>query len=425
MLGFDIVTAFAQTDMKKEKKALERLMTEIERIRRHGVLPEELDEVRSSMAESLRAAVQEKDKRDSAPLASGVAMDYFYSNVFMEISASKDLFDALSPGITVNDVQAELERLFEPVNMAALFIMPEFQKTLYQESDVVSAVEQAREADVPAYTREQAQKSTDYSKLTPGKITDTQEFKDLGATAVTFDNGVRVIFKSTDFQKDEILFTTFAPGGVLLENIGKRGAGRLASDAWLMGGTEDLTAVQIERMLSGKTINIHALGREFYGLTGNTVDKDFEETLQWMRDYITMPGFREQGVDKAKSLMMDALKESDADQTGAFRKAMTEQLCPGHPVSYWPDADQVPGIAPDTLKTIHFESTAPANLEFTFVGNLDVNKAVTLAARYLGSIPIRTVGSAPAEAYVCAQNARDKQLPLASLFAHDAVVPSP
>jgi len=192
MKGFDVVTAFAQTDMEKERAALERLMTEIERVRRHGVLEQELDEVKSDRAESLRVAVAEKDKRESAPLAGAIAMSWFNAEPFTEITADKALFDAVSGGVTISDVQQAINRIFEPVNMAALLILPESQKSMYKEDDVLAAVHGVSGSDVQAYTREEVVKTTDYSKLQPGKIAERKEFKDIGVTSVTFENGLRL-----------------------------------------------------------------------------------------------------------------------------------------------------------------------------------------------------------------------------------------
>jgi zinc protease len=401
MKGFDVVTAYAQTDMKKERAALERLMTEIERMRRHGALEQELEEVKSDLAESLRVAVAEKDKRESAPLAGNIAMSWFNGEPFLEITAEKALFDSLRQGITIDDARRAIEEVFAPVNMAALMILPEFQKSLYKEKDIVAAVESASGADIPAYARQETVKTTDYSKLVPGKVADRKEFKDTGVTAVTFDNGLRVLIKPTDFQEDEILIAGFAPGGVLHETPADRGVGRLAIDAWTTGGTAEFDSVQIGRLMSGKSISIHAMGRENFSLGGATVNKDFEETLQWLRDYLDTPGYRDEAVAKIKSLTIDQIKQAEADQTGSFRLEMTRQLCPGHPMSYMPSVEQVERITPDQLRAAHRLATAPANMEFTFVGNLDVEKTIALTARYLGSLPARDAAALAPDVMRC------------------------
>lgn len=401
LLAFDMVAFQAQPDMKKEKKALLSLLEEAQRIHRHGVLQEEVDEQIRIIAESLRVRAEEKDKLESSSLAGGLADSFLYGGAFMNPVAEQQLFDKIKGGITLNDVQAAVQKMFEQKNMTVLFILPEFQKSMYKEKDLLDAVEQARGADVAPYTREAAAKSTDYGALKPGAAAKTETFDDISATVVTFDNGIRVVLKSTDFQKDEILFSGFSLGGVLRETYEDRGLAKLASIAWILGGTGDLTSVQIDRLMSGKTISISPAGRENYSLSGNTVNKDFEETLQWLRDYLVIPGFREEGVAKARGLLSDSIKEMEAEQSGVFNVELQELLCPGNPMAYMPTEEQVAKLTADQLRNFHRMNASPAGMEFTFVGNLDVENAITLLARYLGSIPAAAPVPVPLPALEC------------------------
>lgn len=401
MKAFDIIGVLAMADMKKEKKALGAVITEIERIRRFGILPEELDEQKRNIEESLRAEVAEQDKRESGGIAGELVSSVIYGDIILDPATRKEMFDRMKDTITVEDVKASVERLFAPKNMTVLFVLPEFQKSMYKESDLIETVEKAQAAEIQPYTREKAVKSTDYAALVPGKIADRKTFDSIGVTEVKFENGMRVFIKPTDFQKDEIIFGSWSLGGMLFEDYGNRGIGTLAAVSWMEGGTKDLTSIQINRMLSGKTVNIRANGAENYSLSGSTVGKDFEETLQWLRDYLTIPGFRDEAVSKEKGLIIDGMKQDDTDQDAAAGNAMRELLCPGNPVSYRPSEDDLNRLTPDQLRKFHETVFSPSGMEFTFVGNLDVEKTIKLAAKYLGSIPAREAAPAPADARVC------------------------
>lgn len=401
MLAVDLVAMQAQPDMKKEKKALLSLLEETERIHQHGVLQEEIDEQIRNIDESLRVAAAEKDKRESSNIASTLADTFLFGESFMDPAAEQQLFEKIKGGITLNDVQASVQKMFAQKNMTVLFILPEFQKSMYKEKDLLETVALAGKEDITPYTREAAAKSTDYTKLTPGDTISRETDEALGTTTVKFGNGLRIILKSTDFQKDEIIFSGFNLGGVLRETYQDRGLSKLASMAWTLGGTQDLTSVQIDRIMSGKTIGISPSGRENYSLSGNTVNKDFEETLQWLRDYLVIPGFREEGVAKARSLLSDSIKEMEADQSGVFNVELQELLCPGNPMAYMPTGDQVEKLTADQLRAFHLANSSPAGMEFTFVGNLDVENTVGLLARYLGSIPAANSAPIPLPSLEC------------------------
>lgn len=401
LLGFDVVGVTALPEMKKEIVALKAVLEEIERIRRFGVLQVELDEQLKKTGEALRAAAEEKDKQESSSLASGIANDFLFSDTYTDVTTDKALFEKYKSTIKLEDVKAALERLFAPQNMTALLIMPDFMKSMYKDDDILKAVADVQKEDIKPYERKAAKKSTDYAKLVPGEIKSKETDAATGVTKVTFGNGMKVLVKPTDFQKDEIIFSGFAPGGILFETYADRGVSRLAFGAWILGGTKDLSSVEIDRLMSGKSISIASNDRENFSLNGSTVNKDFEETLQWVRDYLTIPGWRSEGVAKAKGLLEDQIKQMDADQDGVFNQALYEQLCPGKPIAYWPTAEQLDALTAQQLAALEEKSTAPGNMEFTFIGNLDVDKTIALAAKYLGSIPARPVAQIPDEMRSC------------------------
>ena len=401
MMGVEVLVADATTEKEKEKAGLMALLTEIERIRRHGILQVELDEQISNTSEFLRKMAVEKDKLDSAMLANNLADSYLYKDISPGVVATRDLFEQIKDGITVQEVQAAVEHIFEPVNMTALFFLPDEQKSMYQDQDLLDVIAQARTEDVAAYERKAAEKSTDYDALVPGEIVKREHIDTVDAEYVTFSNGLRVLVKSTDFKEDEIVFDSFAPGGVLLESYADIGLTKLAVNAWLQGGTKDLTSVEIDRLMSGKTIKIRANGRENFSLSGSTVNKDFEETLQWLRDYLTMPGYRKEGVAKARAMIEDEINGLNADQTGLFNMKFSELMCPGNPIAYTPTVEQIKAIPEQALFAMHQACTAPGNMEMVFVGNLDVEKTLGLIAKYLGSIPERNVVPVPEGMRVC------------------------
>src|SRR5687767_16010518 len=50
----------------------------------------------------------------------------------------------------------------------------------------------------------------------PGTVSSRREIPEIGVTVLTLSNGVEVWLKPTDFRNDQILFSSYAPGGISL-----------------------------------------------------------------------------------------------------------------------------------------------------------------------------------------------------------------
>lgn len=399
--AFDMLAVYGIADMKKEMQTLETLYREAERIGRHGFLSIEATDEIAETREAYRRAVEEKDKTESSKLIRDIEDSFRYDFVFMDVEYERDLFERLAPQTSVEMFQKAFSFMFTRENSAALFELPEFMKKSYTEAKIKAAVETVRAEEIEPYARVEKKKEFDYTKLTPGKIALREIDVKTGATRVVFDNGLRALFKPTDFKQEEILFTSFAPGGALLEGYADRGLSSVAAMSWIEGGTKDFTRTEIDRMTTGKTIRLYANGGYNLALGGNTVTRDFEETLQWVYDYITAPAFREEAVDRARKTLIDWLRELPLNQDQFLDVTHNQVVCPDSPISALPTEKDIESATPERLAALLGKSLAASNMEFTFVGSFDLEKALELAARYLGGLPAASATPIPDDARTC------------------------
>ena len=67
------------------------------------------------------------------------------------------------------------------------------------------------------------------AKPEPGKVTSRREIAEIGVTVLTLSNGVEVWLKPTDFRNDQVVFSSYARGGLSLVP-GGRLSERIAGD---------------------------------------------------------------------------------------------------------------------------------------------------------------------------------------------------
>src|SRR4029434_5269913 len=87
-----------------------------------------------------------------------------------------------------------------------------------------------------------------------GTIVRTTPRPEAGITEWTLSNGATVVLKPTKLKEDQILFRATAAGGTSVASDADLIVARVADDVIPAGGVGQLSAVMLDRMLTGKAV---------------------------------------------------------------------------------------------------------------------------------------------------------------------------
>lgn len=379
---------------KREKRALQAVIREMERAKRHGFLESEIQEELREREENSRQRLKEKDKQFSYALTYPCISAFLNGSVSISEEEDYRLIREVAPTITEEDVKQKVNELMAPVNVTLLLALPSYQKKLYKKDDILAWYEEVLGEDITAYEREELKKGTDYAGLKTAKIVEREELDKVEATRVKFDNGLVLYVKKTDFQEDEIQISSYNPYRAGLEETWRTyGITRIMQRLWWNGGTEEFKDSEIERLQKGKSFYISP-GMSF---SGWSINRDLEEAFQWMYDFMLQPGFRKEALKILKEEIRTELKNDKLDQDAAYSRAISEIMCPGDKGAVFiDDEDYYEQFDTSQIREWWGRVFHPAVMQFTLVGNLDVEKTIELAARYIGSLPGGEVPEPPA-----------------------------
>src|SRR5690606_16196339 len=185
------------------KRALETIEQEQRRIVQYGVTEAERQREITGIRASLENAVASAATRRTPQLAMGLVGAVNESRVFNTPQTSLDLFNAAVEGLTAAQINAVLPQVFAGEGPLALFVTP--VEIEGGEAAVTAALEASREVPVAAPAA-QAELDWPYASFgTPGEVADRREIAEVGATVVTFANGIRLTVKPTTFRDEQIL----------------------------------------------------------------------------------------------------------------------------------------------------------------------------------------------------------------------------
>ena len=223
-----------------------------------------------------------------------------------------------------------------------------------------------------------------------GNIANEKENKELRYTELVLSNGVRVIFKQTDFKNDQIVMAATRFGGQSLYDQKDYFNAAYATAVVGQMGVKDFSPVDIRKILSGKTANASPqLGGITEGIRGQSGTADLESMLQLVYLYFTQPRKDEALFASFVSKQQAMVQNMMSNPQTVFQDSVQKILYNNHPRGpRYPKPDDFSKINLDRALDIYKERFGNANgFTFTFVGSFDANKLKELVSTYLGSLP--------------------------------------
>jgi zinc protease len=224
-----------------------------------------------------------------------------------------------------------------------------------------------------------------------GKIQSRETIGDLGIEQVVFANGVRLNLKTTRFAVNEIKAELVFGRGRRDVPVDATGLGHLAEEILLESGLGPLNRTQLETALAGKSTRVaFDIGEGEFSLGGTSVTAELELLFQLLRANLSDPGFR----PDARQLALERLRQEYQHYLTSIDSALgldgMRFLAGGDTRFGWPPSPaDLEALSLDRVKAWVLAALAHGPLELSLVGDFDVEAAIALAARYLGSLPER------------------------------------
>lgn len=393
--SLDIGSVSANFNPGGWKPALEAIEQEQRRLVQFGVTDAELQREITENRTALENGVARAATRPTPLLAAFLVNAVNGDTVFSSPQTNLDLFNASVTGLTAAQVNSALPSVFSGGGPLALVVTPE--EIEGGEAAVTAALEASRQVAVAA-PAVQANQDWPYAQFgTPGTVQDRRELTEVGATVVTFANGVRLTVKPTEFQDEQILISART-------GIGERGLPTdrsspqaLASFVFTPGGLGRLTFDELQRALTGRTYSANfSIGGDSYQLNGSTRPADLDLQMQVLAAYVTDPALRPAPFQQIKGIFPQLIAQQMATPGGAFQVQASGLLASGDKRETFPTAEEVAGWTIEDLRAGVTGGLAAGPIDIIVVGDVTVDAAIAAVAPTFGALPARGPDPAPA-----------------------------
>ena len=384
-------TYYLQSSVKEGglDSGLEALLTEVSRIKRYGFIEPEL---RRTKERWLRASEwydqQEKVKSDSY---AGMCLGNFLSGAsIVDPATERELYERFMPGITLKEVNDLSALWFNAGNCVILVGAPEKEGVaLPSESELRAVFESVEKKPVEAYTEANMEKPLLAQTPRPGTIVKEVKRPDIGVTEWTLSNGVRVVLKPTDFERERVFFDAFSPGGLSLVSNHDFRSVAYAQQVIAECGAGNFDREALKKKLMGTIAyafpTINDLTED---LGGKAYRKDIETMFELLYLRFTAPRMCEGEFQAFLTKLREGLRNKSADPRSAFQDTMTATMTRYNP-RYLPMTEAaVDSIDLGTAFRIYKDRYADAS-DFTFIfyGDFDAETLRPYVKTYIGALP--------------------------------------
>ena len=386
----DAFGTYAHSKDGKIDQTIERMVHETQRARQFGFTQSEFERAKADVLAWIENAYNEREKEkneryvseyirlflDNEP-APGVEFEYdFYTRIAQE-------------RVSLETVNALIRTMISDTNAVIVLMMPEKDGVKIPTQEHIAQVyETAKSGTVTPYVDSFVDARLIKKMPKAGKIVQKNSYP-LGTTEWILSNGMRVIFKQTDFKSDQILMQASSKGGESLLNEKDIATILVLNDVINLSGVGNLSKRDLEKALAGKNVNVQPqLSLRHESLAGVSSPRDFETLLQLAYLYFTQPRADQQAFDAYISRKQSDLQNAERNPFTTFRDSINSALYNSHPRQQRMKLallDDVNFAAAQQMYKERFMNND--QFTFTFVGAISPDSVQKLIEKYIAALP--------------------------------------
>ncbi|MDX2186696.1 MAG: insulinase family protein [Opitutaceae bacterium] len=374
---------------------LEALVTESERMRRHGLTEGEIQRGKRELLRAAQENLAEVEKRDSETVADAWIWHALRDQPVLPADWELEKTRAFLERVTAADIQLVINDLIRSTGGLVRVETPAKGGINPISVDSLKRiVDKAKSADMAAWTENAAPTSLLEKSPEPGTIVSRKEIASIGVTELILSNGAKVILKPTVFKQDEVLFLAFRSGGLSALPSELELAAKVLGGYVGESGLGQFSKADLSRYLTGRKVGlglqIEPLAETF---RGGSSSADLETLFQLLHLATGNPRRDEAAYQNVLALNRTFEGNVLLNPTLSFINDTIGWRYNEHP--------RVARLiqSPDAWKDLTLDKVIDAKkrrfgsvtgFTFLFVGSFSLESAVPLVEKYLASLPSET-----------------------------------
>jgi len=384
LMGYTVFKDNGQDD------ALAALYREMLRASRHGFTVTEYERYKDEYLSRLEEMYSQRDKTKSSSYVNECVSNFKDNEPMPGIDWEYQTMKAMVPQIPLEAINQALQQLCPETdsNLVVLMFAPEkADVTLPTKDELLNVLHSVQAETIEPYAEEVNTDPLISENLKGAKAKKIEDGM-YDSKTITLKNGVKIHVKKTDFKPNSISMDAVSWGGTSLYSDANF-LNASAADDIAFGGWGNFSKTDLQKKLSGIQASARPyVGQNGEGITGSCVTKDLETMLQLTYLNFTAPRRDDQAYSAWTTRTKDELKNADMQPTMALQDTLMAVIYGNNIRAQRTKVEDIDRLSYDDMLKFYKERFADGNdFEFFFVGDIDLETALPLFEKYLGSLP--------------------------------------
>ena len=386
--GYDVYYMSATAKPNEEAIALETILTENERVLRHGFTDSELERVKTNMLTNLESAYKEKDKTENENYISEMQSHFLEGEPLVDFDYYYTFAKTVIPTITVEEVSAMAKKWNTDKNKVVVITGPSEDATHLTQEEAFAIMDKVKKVNIEAYKDETGDASLINEELKGGKIIATKALPEFEAEEWTLSNGAKVVFRKADYEKDQVSLSSYSKGGTSLYDVDMLPSANVTANFSNSYGLGDFDAITLKKILTGKKagcqISINNLSES---VNGYSTPNDLETMLQLLYLTFENPRFDKEAHEALMSRNRALIMTMEKNPQKVLQDSLSLIMSNYNPRTLPFNEKYLDNIDIEKIEKVYRDRIKDASdFVFFIVGNIDAETAKPLVEKYIGSI---------------------------------------
>lgn len=387
--GYDVFSLGVTCRQNEDSLAFDAIYREAERVKRYGFTEGELLRAKDKILTNWDSYYKQKDKIDNDTYASNIQSHFLINEPLASIDFEYNTIKEIIPVISLEEVSEKAKEWMTDKNRVILVQGPEaVGETYLTEEQAHQIISNISEGQLEPYNDKSTGEKLINTELEGSKIISTLNLDNFDATEWTLENGVKVIFKHADFEKDNVSLMAFSKGGLSLVENAEIPSAQMMAGLVAAYGAGDFDNVALQKFLSGKKVSVNfSLADLTENISASATPSDLETMFQLVYLKFEKPRFDEEAHNALISRYKALISQLNNNPQKIMQDSISVILTDYHPRTRIFDSKFIDEVNFKDIEKIYNERFADAD-DFTFiiVGNVDKESLKPLVEKYLGSL---------------------------------------
>lgn len=384
----DILSMSAQPKKDSLLASVRFSLLELKRFMVHGATDTELSRAKAAFKTSFEAALKNIDKRQSDSYAGEIFTAFFKNKRVGDYQWNLKYRLAYLEKIQQEDLRTHFNKYYSPKENVIAFIGSDSIE-YPSEKQVIAVMKEVMETTPEAFTEEVSDKQLIEEDLAGSAIVSRNALEGLEAETITLANGARVTLYPTTYDKEQVFFQAYSPGGKSLIDKELLSNAMVATTLAGESGIGNMDKIELNKHLQGKQTSLSVeIGEYAEALGGSSTWNDVETMMKRIYLAFTKPRFDDNAFEILKQSFENALTAKKNNVKSDFQDSL--QLAKSNYSSrdLLFNKQLIEELSPEKMEAVYTSRIRnAADFDFVFVGDFEKEKLLEMIQVYIGSIP--------------------------------------